>query len=148
MSGKPRDCYQAKNWEEAWTVLTPAAIGNMWAKKYGDKYAPASLQPLPTVPDPIRIGNAVSMYEEYQRQAHGWEAAKDTYGLLSELSHPNAACLQQYQDFRSDGSIAIGYIETHGANSPLPFVNWCLIDVTLFLDALLQLAKETTAREA
>lgn len=146
MSGKLKDCYGANDWEEAWIILTPAIIGNMWARKYGDKYVPASRQTLPTVPDPLRIGIAVAMYEKYQLQVHGWEEAKDTYGLLSELSHPNAACLQHYQDFRSDGSVAIGYIETHGANSPLPFVNWCLIDVMLFLDALLQLAKDTTAR--
>ena len=146
MSSKLRDCYQAKDWEEAWAILTPAAIGNMWAKKYGDKYAPSSQQPLPTVPDPLRIGIAVSMYEKYQLQAHGWEEAKDTYGLLSEFSHPNAACLQQYQDFRSDGTVAIGYIEAHGASSPLPFVNWCLIHFMLFLDTLLQLAADTTAR--
>jgi hypothetical protein len=147
MSTKLTDCYQRKDWEEAWAVLTPPAIGNLWAKKHGAKYALESAQPLPTAPDPIRIGIAVSAYEAYQLQRHGWQEAKDTYGLLSEFSHPNAACLQQYQDFGNDGSTAIGYVEEgNGADSPLPFVNCCLIDLMIFVDALLQLAADTAVR--
>jgi hypothetical protein len=149
MHEKLKDCYERKDWEQAWTVLTPAAIGNIWARKHGAKYAPPSSQPLPTVPDPIRIRLAVSDYEEYQLRMHGWKEAKDTYGLLSELSHPNSACLQQYHAFGSDGSITIEYVEPPGgANSPLPFVNCCLIDFLLFVDALLQLATDTEVRAA
>jgi hypothetical protein len=147
MSDKLKECYQAKDWEEAWTVLTPAAIGNLWAKKYGAKYAPPSPPALPIVPDPLRIGIAILAYEKYQLQTYGSEEAKDTYGLLSEFSHPNAACLQQYHAVGNDGSIAISYIDdSDGAHSPLPFVNCCLIDFMLFVDVLLQLATDTTAR--
>lgn len=147
MRNRLNDCYQRKDWDDAWAILTPAAVGNLWAKKYGAKYSPPSPQPLPNAPDPLRIGIAVSEYEEYESQTHGWMEAKDTYGLLSELSHPNAACLQQYQAFRSDGSIAIEYVEgPNGASSPLPFVNRCLIDFMLFVDSLLQLAADAPVR--
>jgi len=147
MSSKLKDCYQRSDWEQAWTILTAAAIGNLWAKRFGAKYEPPSSQPMPTAPDPVRIRIAVSEYEDYQLRIHGSREAKDTYGLLSELSHPNSACLQQYHAYRNDGSIAIEYIgEPSGADSPLPFVNSCLIDLMLFLDALLQSAADTAVR--
>lgn len=143
MSSKLKDCYQRGDWEQAWKVLTPAAIGNPWAKQHGAKYAPLTGRPALTVPDPLRIGIAISEYEQYQVQTHGWQEAKDTYGLLSEFSHPNAACLQQYHAIRDDGTILIEYDESV---SPLPFVNWCLIDLMLFLDALFQLSADAVVR--
>ena len=144
VSSKLKDSYRAKDWEEGWIVLTPAAIGNLWARKYGAKYALPSQQP-PTAPDPLRVGIAVSAYESYQTQKYGLEEVKDTYSLLSEFSHPNAACLQQYHIIGNGGSLDIKYVEDYDA-SPLPFVNRCLIDLTQFVDTLLQLSAETTAR--
>ena len=147
MNRKLKDCYQRKDWEKAWSILTPAAVGNLWAKEHGAKYAPPSAPPLPVVPDPPRIGKAITEYEEYQSQTHGWREAKDTYGLLSEFSHPNAACLQQYQTIGNDGSMAIGYLDdSGGASSPLPFVNLCLVDFMLFVDELLQLARDAAVQ--
>jgi hypothetical protein len=36
----------------------------------------------------------------YQRQVHGDGDAKDSYGLLSEHSHPNSACFLPYCEYR------------------------------------------------
>ena len=86
-------------------------------------------------------------YEEYQFEKHGFKDARDTYGLLSEVSHPNAACLQNYQTFENDGSVTIGLIEhPDGADSPLPFVNRALLDLLPFLDSLLYLAEDAAVR--
>jgi hypothetical protein len=147
VSGKLKDCYDAKDWNEAWTVLTPASIGNMWAKKHGAKYASPSQQPVPESPDSVRIGIAISAYESYRLQKYGQDDVKDTYGLLSEFSHPNSACLQQYHVIGTDGTMVVKYVEDYDA-SPLPFINWCLIDLILFVDGLLQLAMDTTVRES
>lgn len=145
VSSKLKDCYNAKDWNEAWTILTSACIGNLWAKKHGAKYASPSQQPVPEAPESVRIGIAISAYESYRLQKYGQDDTKDTYGLLSEFSHPNSACLQQYHTIGSDGTMVVKYVEDYDA-SPLPFVNWCLIDLMLFIDVLLQLAAETTAR--
>jgi hypothetical protein len=147
MSRKLKDCYRNNDWEQAWSILTSAAIGNLWAKRYGNKYGPPPPQQVPAAPDPVRVGIAVAEYEEYQSQILGLQDAKEDYGLLSELSHPNAACLQQYQTYFQDGNVAIEYVEAPaGASSPLPFVNRSLLDLALFLDQLLGLADETAVR--
>jgi hypothetical protein len=133
INAKLKECFQQKNWEEGWRVLTPAVIGNMWVKKHGNKYAPADLPKIPDAPDPYWIGIAMVAYEEYQLERYGFKDAKDTYGLLSEVSHPNAACLQNYQTFENDGSVTINFIENpDGADSPLPFVNRALSTCCLF----------------
>jgi len=69
----------------------------LWAKQHGGKYALPGTQVPAGVPDPLTVSNVVAAYEQYQVKEFGSNDAKDTYGLLSELSHPNSACLQQYQ---------------------------------------------------
>jgi hypothetical protein len=147
ISTKLKESFQQENWEAGWKVLTPAVIGNMWARKHRDKYAPVDLPKIPDAPDPYWIGIAMVAYEEYQFEKYGFKDAKDTYGLLSEVSHPNAACLQNYQTFENDGSVTIGLIEhPEGADSPLPFVNRALLDLLPFLDSLLYLAEDAAVR--
>lgn len=149
-------CYMSRNlgnhvrrkeWERAWSLLSRAVIGSVWIKRHGEKYSsPAA--PLPAkVPDPLEVPNIVGAYEQYLLQQHGVKSAKDTYGFFSELSHPNAACLQQYHKHGTN----LRNVEIADAEppvSPLPFVNWCLLDLLHFLDALFDLAKETTIRSA
>jgi hypothetical protein len=147
MSGALEDCFTHKDWEKAREILTPAAIGNMWATNRGAKYVQPSDPPLPTAPVSRHILKAVKDYENYQLREHGWQDAKDSYHLLSEYCHPNAACLQQYHTYRNDGSTAVDYVEfPNGENSPLPFVNRYLIDLMLFVDKILQLAADTDVR--
>jgi hypothetical protein len=143
ISNKLKVCYDQKDWEKAWEILTPAAIGNLWANKFGAKYAPASGPAMPTAPNPVRIGKAITEYEAHQEKTYGYKEAKDTYGLLSEYAHPNATCLQQYHIIAADGTLTIG---NNVSGSSLPFVNWCLIDLLLFGDTLLGLSKEIVVR--
>jgi hypothetical protein len=146
-------CYMSRNlknyvsrreWGRAWSLLTIAVTGNLWLKQHGSQYALPSSQPSPRVPDPLSIANVNAAYENYLFQAHGSKTVKENYGLLSELSHPNAACLQQHHIHRAGGrEIEIADAEPI---SPLPFVNWCLLDFLVFIDTLLELSDETAIR--
>ncbi len=65
------------------------------------------------------------------------DEANDSYGILSEHSHPNSACLLFYREFAGN---EVRFVEpTEG--SPLPVVNWCPIDLMLFLEELLALSQ-------
>jgi len=130
----------------AWDVMTVAATGNLWARKHGHKYGDPSSTVLLNSPDPVRVGIAVTAYEEYQSKELGTKEAHNNYGLLSELSHPNSACLQQYHFWTGDGREVMFAPPTEG--SPLPIVNWCLIDQLTFLEELLEASGETTVRAA
>lgn len=142
MNRKLTDYFSAREWRGAWDVLTTSAVGNLWVKRHGGKYAPPSTQPPLVVPNPVRIGDAISEYELYQSQEYGQGDAKDDYGLLSELSHPNAACFQQHYIYATNGrDVEIGDADPI---SPLPFLKPCLIDILHFTIALLKLSKETT----
>jgi hypothetical protein len=143
-------CYMSRNltnyfkrmeWDRAWSLLTIAVTGNLWARQHGQKYV-APRTTLPNAPDPLGIPNIITAYENYQSQTRGAKDIKDAYGLLSEHSHPNSACLQLYHRYEADG-LRFGDPEPL---TPLPFANWCLIDWLVFLDNLLKLANETTVR--
>jgi hypothetical protein len=82
----------------------------------------------------------VSAYEAYQSAEYGEKQARDTYSPLSEYSHPNAACLEQYHKYLSNGR-DVEIVEEEPI-SQLPTVNWCLIDVLRFIHSLLVLSKE------
>lgn len=129
-----------KEWGRAWKLLSMATIGNKWMKDHGPKYEPTAV--FDGIPDPLSVANIVAAYEEYERQQLGKGDAKENYGLLSEYSHPNSACIQQYHEL--DGP-DVRFV-TPSSGSPLPIVNWCLIDVMMFLDALLQISEERTVR--
>jgi hypothetical protein len=143
MSRNLKGLFQQKAWQQAWDLLTIAAVANSWMKRHGEKYASPSTLPLET-PDVLRIGKAISEYEEYRSQEYGVADARDTYSFLSEPSHPNSACFQQYHIYAANGGVEIG--DAVPPISPLPFVNWCLIDILRFVDALFDLSNETTVR--
>jgi hypothetical protein len=94
------------------------------------------------IPDPLNIANVVAAYDEYQRQQFGKGNAKDDYGLLSEYSHPNSACIQQYHEHSGRN---MRFIDP-STGSPLPLVNWCLIDLLMFFDELLRISQEQVVR--
>lgn len=134
------------DWEEAWRLLSVAATGSLWMKIHGSKYAGTlPVQPPIALPKPIRISDAVGEYESYQSKGSVYKKPKTNYSLLSEHSHPNAACLMLYQHYEPNGTVRFTDPEP---TSPLPFVNWCLIDLLTFLGNLLDLAKELTVRPA
>ena len=147
-------CYMSRNlgnhvrkqeWGRAWSLLSRAVIGSVRIKQHGEKYEMPDAQLPSKVPDPLEVANIVGAYEQYLSQKHGKKSAKDNYGFLSELSHPNAACLQQYHKHLAnprDMEIA----EAKPRVSPLPFVNWCLLDLLIFVGSLLEVSKETVVR--
>jgi hypothetical protein len=131
---------QKKDWGRAWHLLSKAALGNIWIKKHGLKYGPPEL--FNDIPDPLNIPNVVAVYDDYERQQYGKGEAKEDYGLLSEYSHPNSACLFQYHEY---SGMEVRFV-TPSTGSPLPVVNWCLIDMLMFFDRLLEISGEQTVR--
>ncbi len=144
MNHELRNFYAQKQWSEAWTLLSASALGNLWVKRHGAKYAPSGdgFTDVGDVPDPIRISKAVTAYDQYQQQSLGTAEAKDNYGLLSEYSHPNSVCLQQYHTYDDNGR-DVRFGDTVENSSPLPIVNWCLIDLLMFSDELLRMSGDT-----
>jgi hypothetical protein len=129
-----------KEWRRAWKLLSMAAMGNKWMKAHGPKYEPTAV--FAGIPDPLNVANVVAAYDEYRRQQLGNIDAKDDYGLLSEYSHPNSACIFQYHQYSGP---VVRFI-TPSTGSPLPSVNWCLIDLMMFLEELLRLSGEQAVR--
>jgi hypothetical protein len=130
-----------KDWKAARELLDQVAIGGKWVKEHGQKYG--ATPTAASLPDPFRLKHALKSYEAYLKQKYGTEG-KDDYGLLSEYSHPNAACLLQYHDTDVAGG-DVRFVEPT-SGSPLPDVNWCLVDLVNFLIDLLRLSGEQTVR--
>jgi len=138
--------YEQNLWGEAWELLSAAATGNLWIKRHGSKYMESSA-PVPVLdntPNPIPIRNVVSAYEQYMKQTRGTGDAKDSYSFLSEHSHPNSACLTMYHVYDEGGTVH--FRDPDPKPSPLPIVNWCLIDLLTFVSKLLGMSKETTVQ--
>ncbi|HME31945.1 MAG TPA: hypothetical protein VKG65_04255 [Terriglobales bacterium] len=143
------DLFTKHDWDEAWALLTKAALGSDWAGKYGSKYSGDPPVKLPVeIPGPVRVGRAVEEYEKYQTENSMEPEAKDSYSLLCDFAHPNAACLLRYQAPEENGTV-IRFVDPDQDTQQetfLPFVNCCLIDLLFFIDELLKLANESTVR--
>lgn len=149
LTKKLRELFDKHDWGEAWAFLTKVALGSGWAGKYGGKYAGDPPVKLPfEIPGPVRVGAAVEDYEAYQQQNSREPEAKDSYSLLSDHAHPNAACLLRYQAWEERGTVTrfIDPDQDPKQESFLPFVNCCLIDLLVFIYELLGLAQEGTVR--
>ena len=130
----------ARDWDAARDLLNQAVIGSKWIKEHGHKYDPT--QVAGEIPDTISLNKVLASYEVRLNQVYGIDG-KDDYGHLSEHSHPNSACFQQYHDGDVRGEIRLTE-PTEG--SPLPVVNWCLIDLNTLLLDLLGMSGEKTVR--
>jgi len=129
----------AKDWDAAKNLLDKVVIGGKWIKEHGHKYDPTQVSA--AIPDTIRLSKLLASYEAHLTQVYGSDA-RDDYGHLSEHSHPNAACFLQYHD---NDTAEVRFVEP-AKGSPLPVVNWCLIDLMGLLLNLLRLSKEETVR--
>jgi hypothetical protein len=136
---------QKKLWQEAWNLLSAAAMGNLWVKRYGEKYkTPGLYGPVSAdVPPPIHIRDAVSAYDEYLKKMRREPDAKDSYSFLSEHSHPNSACLMLYHTYAGN---VVHFRDANPTPSPLGAVNACLIDLLMFLTDLLGVSAERTVQ--
>lgn len=131
----------ARDWNSALDLLNQAVIGSRWIKEYGHKYEPTQIKT--EIPNTIRLNKALASYETHVERTFGGDT-KDDYAYLSEHSHPNSACFQQYHDGDRPGG-EIRFNEP-ALGSPLPVVNWCLIDLCTLLLELLKLTGEKTVR--
>jgi hypothetical protein len=131
----------ARDWDTARDLLNQAVIGSKWIKEYGHKYDPAQIKT--DIPSTIRLKKVLASYEAHVEKVFGGDT-KDDYAHLSEHSHPNSACFQQYHD----GDVPGGEIRFNEptSGSPLPVVNWCLIDLCTLLLELLGLSGEKAVR--
>lgn len=126
----------ARDWDAARDLLDQAVIGSRWIREYGQKYD--STQTKTDIPNAIRLKTILASYEVHVEKTFGGDTKND-YAHLSEHSHPNSLCLQQYHDDIPGRPIQFKE-PTQG--SPLPVVNWCLIDLCTLLLALLQLGSD------
>lgn len=144
-----RDHFKQGDWEQAWQLLTKAALGSHWMRRYGGKYAGDPPKKLPfEIPDPIYIPKAVEEYERYQAENSRDTEARDSYSLMCDQAHANAACLLRYHQYEDNG-VVIRFIDPDvdaQQESFLPFVNCCLIDLLTFICELLGIANESTIR--
>jgi hypothetical protein len=131
----------AKDWDSARDLLNQAVMGSRWIKEYGHKYDPMQIQT--EIPNTIRLNKILASYEAHVEKLYGGDT-KDDYSHLSEHSHPNSACFQQYHDDEVPGREIRFKEPTTG--SPLPVVNWCLIDLITLLLELVGLSSDCTVR--
>jgi len=133
--------FKKKEWGRAWHLHSLAMEGNLWIRMHGAKYAPADL--IDGTPEPIGIANAVACYEEYQRQVGQTPNTKDTYGLLSEHSHPNSACFNRYCQYVGP---EVRFVPP-SADASLLGEERYLLDLLMLLDRLLSLGRERVVRK-
>lgn len=138
MQEKCAEQYKKQDWKTAFELFVQVDSGNSWIKKHGHKYAP-EIQ-LDELPNQIRINKFVSAYEKYQADFYGRDGddVRDTYGLLSEHSHPNGACFHAYRKIVA-GSYVFGSPDDTALPYPLPY----LLDWLICIRKLLSLAKDS-----
>jgi hypothetical protein len=150
LAGKLKEQFKKGAWNEAWMLLTRVALGSRWVRDYGSKYAGDPPVRIPIEPpEPVHITGAVKeAYESYQSRNSREAEACDSYSLLCDHAHANAACLLRYHEYEEDG-VVTRFIDPDldgQGESFLPFVNRCLIDLLTFIHELLALANESAVR--
>jgi hypothetical protein len=133
---------ERRQWKEAFQLLLKADTGNAWAKAHGNNYEtePSLVETL----SPIRMKHLIAAYLKHQTERFGHSKAEDTYGFLSEYSHPNAACLVQYREF--DGRHA--YLIDPPSRSTFGGINGFIVEWLMFMQELLGLAGEDAVRDS
>jgi hypothetical protein len=129
-----------QQWKPAFELLSRVDTGNSWAKKHGRAYR----VPLPeTILEPIRIKALLVAYAKHQKKRDGKTRAHDTYGFLSEYSHPNSACLVQYREYSGSDC----YFVNPPFESTFGGINAFILEWLMFMVALLGLANEQAIRQ-
>jgi hypothetical protein len=141
MSRELEDFVSKQDWKGARELQSRVMEGNRWVKEHGDKYEPGAAYD--EIPDSLRVKKALKAYEQYQKEQHGSSDVEDSYALLSEHTHPNAACFSSYTEFTGP---EVRFVP-HSADSALLGEERCLINLALFLDALLRLGREAVVRQ-
>jgi hypothetical protein len=130
-----------KQWKRAFDLTLQADIGNLWLKSHGHQYDTA---PFPEeIPTPIRVGKLMSAYAKYQTEQYGKTKAHDSYGYLSEYSHPNGACFLQYREITG----ADAHFVSPPSRSSFGGINGFILEWLMFMQTLLGFAKEDCVRD-
>src|SRR5207249_9404054 len=79
-----------QQWAPAFELLLQTDTGNLWVKTHGHNYDKSSFPQ--EVAKPIRINKLIDAYTRHRTAQYGSAQVEDSYGFLSEYSHPNAAC--------------------------------------------------------
>jgi hypothetical protein len=128
-------------WKEAFDLFLQADTGNQWARTHGPAYEPL---PFPgEILDPIEISKLIAAYAKYQKKAYGKSRTYDSYGFLSEFTHPNSACLGQYR--HPDG--ATGTVVPPPTQSTFGGIKGFIIEWLMFVQELLGVANEAEVRD-
>jgi hypothetical protein len=140
MSGEMEGFIGKQDWKGAWDLQSRVMEANRWVKEHGEKYEPRYAYD--EIPDSMRVKKALKAYEQYQQQQHGQSDVEDSYALLSEHTHPNSACFNSYTRIVEP---EVRFVPP-STDSALLGEERCLIDLVLFLHALLGIGKETNVR--
>jgi hypothetical protein len=142
-------CYLAQNlkglmsqrmWQQAFGLLFKATTGNQWVKNHGSTY---ETFPFPDeIEGPIGTNNLTAAYAKYQKTTYGKSTAFDTYSLLSEHSHPGAACLECHRHWVG----GIGLTTEPRTESTFGGTKAFAIDWLIVTHELLGMANEETVR--
>jgi hypothetical protein len=128
---------QQQNWVEAWELFLQVATGNAWIKNHGASSLPKAI--VAEIPKQLRINKLVKAYETHQQNLGIDVDVQDIYGLLSEHSHPNGACLLPYEEYIGD-SIFFEKITV----PPFPHPITYLMDLLLCVKKILVEAEQYT----
>ncbi len=129
-----------QDWKGANELQSRVMEANRWVKEHGKKYEPG--YDYDEMPDSMRVKKALKAYEQYQQEQHGENSVEDSYALLSEHTHPNSACFNAYTQIVGR---EVQFVPP-STDSALLGEERCLLDLILFLDALLRLGKEINVR--
>ncbi len=140
MSRELEDFVTKQDWKGARELQSRVMVGNSWVKEHGEKYVPGAAYD--EIPDSLRVNKALKAYGQYQARKEGSSTAEDSYALLSEHTHPNSACFNPYTQIVGP---EVRFVPP-STDSAILGEERCLIDLVLFLDALLGLGNETKVR--
>lgn len=140
MSREMKGFIGTQDWGGAWDLQSRVMGANRWVKEHGEKYEPRYAYE--EIPDSMRVKKALKAYEQHQKEHLGLNDVEDSYALLSEHTHPNSACFNSYTQIVGPEVCFV----PPSTDSALLGEERCLIDLVLFLDALLGLGKETNVR--
>ena len=130
-----------RQWSQVFDLTLQSDTGNLWVKRHGHKYDDSSFPE--DALKPLHISKLIAAYTKYQTERYGKTDVEDTYGFLSENSHPNGACFMWHRDI-------IGP-DVHFVNPPTHSafggINRFIIQWLMFTQQLLGLARESLVRD-
>jgi hypothetical protein len=140
---KLKEVVANKQWQPAFEIMLQVDTGNSWVKTHGRNYDNKSSFP-EDVARPIRIKHLIAAYTRHHTAQYGSAKVEDSYGYLSEYSHPNSACLLPYKEF--SGARAF-FAQPAAESAVFGGINGFIVEWLMFAQELLGFAGENTVRD-